>query len=52
MRRKRYRGVRKTHVQHIATAAAINLQRCVNWLGEVPRLKTYKSPLARLALGT
>jgi transposase len=50
MRRTRYRGLKKTHLHHIATATAINLQRCVDWLWEVPRSKTYKSPFARLAL--
>jgi Transposase DDE domain len=28
MRRTRYRGIKKTHLHHIATATAINLQRC------------------------
>jgi transposase len=52
MRRTRYRGVQKTHVQHIATAAAINLQRFVNWVWERPRTKTYRSPFGRLVLAT
>jgi hypothetical protein len=30
MRRTRYRGLLKTHLQHIATATAINLQRLVD----------------------
>jgi transposase len=50
MRRTRYRGIKKTHLHHIATAAAINLQRCIDWLWEVPRSKTYTSHFARLAL--
>jgi transposase len=49
MRRTRYRGLLKTHLQHIATATAINLHRFMNWLWEVPRSRTYKSPFARLA---
>jgi transposase len=49
MRRTRYRGLQKTHLQHIATATAINLQRFIDWLWEVPRSRTYKSPFARLA---
>jgi transposase len=49
MRRTRYRGLLKTHLQHIVTATAINLQRLVDWLWEVPRSRTYKSPFARLA---
>jgi len=32
MRRTRYRGLTKTHLQHVATAAAMNLVRVVNWL--------------------
>jgi transposase len=52
MRRTRYRGLLKTHLQHIATATAINLQRLVDWLWEVPRSRTYKSPFARLAPAT
>jgi transposase len=50
MRRTRYRGRQKTHLHHIATATAINLQRCVDWLRKVPRSKTYQAPFARLAL--
>jgi transposase len=50
MRRTRYRGVKKTHLHHIAIATAINLQRCLAWLWEVPRAKTYTSHFVRLAL--
>jgi transposase len=50
MRRTRYRGLAKTHLQHIATAAAINLQRALDWLLETPRSQTRKSHFARLAL--
>ncbi len=32
LRRARYRGLRKTHLQHLATAAAINVGRMVDWL--------------------
>jgi two-component system, NarL family, nitrate/nitrite response regulator NarL len=39
----------KTHLQHIATATAMNLQRLVDWLWEMPRSRTYQSPFARLA---
>src|SRR5262249_22713433 len=41
MRRTRDRGIKKTHRHHIAIATAINLQRCMDWLWEVPRAKTY-----------
>ncbi|MCA9947802.1 MAG: transposase, partial [Anaerolineales bacterium] len=49
MRRTRYRGLTKTHLQHVATAAAINIQRVIDWLWEKPRSKTPKSHFARLA---
>jgi hypothetical protein len=50
MRQTRYRGLPKTHFHHIATATAINLQRFVDWLWEIPRSQTYRSHFARLAL--
>lgn len=40
MRRARYRGTAKTHLQHIATAAAINLKRLINWWNCVPTAQT------------
>jgi len=49
LRRTRYRGLDKTHLQYVASAAAINLIRIVNWLWEVPRSKTPKSRFAQLA---
>jgi transposase len=52
MRRTRYRGLQKTHLHHLATAMAINLQRFVNWVWEIPRAKTRQSHFARLALAT
>lgn len=48
-RRSRYRGMDKTHLQHLGVAAAINLLRVVNWLNELPRAKTPQSRFARLA---
>jgi transposase len=42
-------GIVKTHLQHIATAAAINLDRLVTWLEEVPRALTRTSRFAALA---
>jgi DDE family transposase len=48
----RYRGHHKMHLHHIATATAINLQRFVDWLGEIPRSKTQQSRFAKLALAT
>jgi len=49
MRRARYIGLAKTHLQHLATAAAINLSRAIAWLWEVPRAQTTKSRFATLA---
>jgi transposase len=49
MRRSRYRGEAKTHLQHVTTAAAMNLMRVINWLNEVPLAETRKSRFARLA---
>lgn len=49
LRTARYRGVAKTHLQHLATAAAINVQRGTDWLEGHPRTTTRRSHLARLA---
>lgn len=49
MRRSRYRGQAKTHVQQVMTAAAINLRRIIDWIDEVPRSQTYRSAFAQLA---
>jgi transposase len=52
MRRTRYRGLPKTPFHHLATAMAINLQRFVDWVWEIPRSKTRQSHFARLELAT
>jgi transposase len=49
LRRTRFRGVAKTHLQHVATAAAINIDRIVAWLEERPRATTRTSRFAALA---
>ena len=49
MRRTRYIGLLKTHLQHILTAAALNLFRVVNWLNAIPSAKTRRSHFAALA---
>jgi transposase len=49
MRRCRYRGLAKTHLQHVLTACAINLKRVVDWFSEKPRSQTRKSRFAALA---
>ena len=49
LRRTRYRGLPKTHLQHVAIAAAINIDRIVAWLDECPRATTRTSRFAALA---
>jgi len=51
LRRSRYVGQAKTHLQHLATAAAINVLRVVAWLAEVPREGTRMSAFVRLMTG-
>jgi transposase len=45
----RYRGLAKTSLQHIATAAAINFDRLIAWFNEIPQAQTRTSRFARLA---
>lgn len=49
MRRTRYRGLAKTHVQHLAIAAAINIDRLIAWFDARPRAQTRTSRFAALA---
>lgn len=49
IRRSRYIGMQKTHLQGIATAAGINILRAVNFLWEEPIARTRTSRFARLA---
>jgi len=50
LRRSRYIGLAKTHLQHLATAAAMNLTRVAVWLMEgKPKAQTRRSPFAALA---
>ena len=49
LRRARYRGLAKTGLQHVATAAAINLDRLAAWLAERPLAPTRISRFAALA---
>jgi len=49
LRRSRYIGLAKTHFQHIAIAAAMNLARVVAWLGGIPTAQTRRSHFAALA---
>ena len=49
LRRSRYRGLARTRLQHVATAAAINLDRLAAWFRAVPRATTRTSRFAALA---
>ena len=48
MRRSRYVGLAKTHLQHVFIAAAMNLSRIVNWLNGVPLAQTRQAAFKRL----
>ena len=49
VRRARYIGLAKTHLQMVAAATAINLHRLFDWLTETPRATTRISAFARIA---
>jgi len=48
LRRTRYRGLPKTHLQHVVTATAINLLRITSWTDGTPPGKTRCSRFAAL----
>ena len=48
MRRSRYIGLVKTGLQHVCTAAAINVSRLVHWLDGRLRAKTRVTRFAAL----
>ncbi|MFC1960854.1 IS1182 family transposase [Chloroflexota bacterium] len=48
LRRSRYLGLAKTHLQHILIATGMNLVRVADWLNERPRAKTHLSPYVKL----
>ena len=48
LRRSRYIGLAKTHLQHLAIAEAINLSRLSNWFQPIPREPTRTSRFAAL----
>jgi transposase len=48
LRRSRYVGSTKTHLQHLAIATAINLLRLVDWLDDNPLAPTRVSAFERL----
>jgi transposase len=49
LRRARYRGLARTRLQHVATAAAIDLGRLGDWFRSIPRAATRTSRFAALA---
>ena len=49
LRQCRYRGLPKTRLQHLAIAAAINIERLAAWLDGRPHAKTRLSRFAALA---
>ena len=50
LRRCRYIGLAKTHLQHVITAAAVNLVRIADWQSGIPVAKTRCSRFAALAM--
>ena len=48
LRRTRYVGLPRTHLGHVATAAALNFVRVAEWLAGTPRARTRGSRFARL----
>lgn len=48
LRRSRYRGQAKTHLQHILCAAAINLRRFGAWASDTPRSRTRTPAFVKL----
>jgi len=48
LRRARYRGIIKTHLQHVFTAIALNVIRLAAWDEDTPFAKARTSSFARL----
>lgn len=48
LRRARYLGLAKVHLQHVLTAAALNIGRIADWLAGETIAPTRRSPFARL----
>jgi transposase len=48
MRKARYRGLAKTHLQHVLTACALNMARLMDWFDDHPPRRTRTSHLVRL----
>ncbi|MDQ5851535.1 MAG: transposase, partial [Chloroflexota bacterium] len=52
LRRARYIGQARTHLQHILTAVGLNVQRIAAWFAECPRATTRRSQFVMLMQGT
>lgn len=52
VRRARYFGRAKTHLQHLMTAAIMNVMRILRWLADEPKAKTRPSAFAKLYQAT
>jgi transposase len=50
LRKTRYRGLAKVHLQHLATAAAINIIRVIQWLEGMRPVSSRLSPFAALCV--
>jgi hypothetical protein len=50
MRRSRYTGKAESHLQHLATAAEINLERVADWFAGVDHEKMRTSAFARVMM--
>jgi len=48
LRRSRYVGMAKTHLQHVITAVAMNVVRLLAWFARVPKAQARLSAFARL----
>ncbi|MBV9279547.1 MAG: transposase, partial [Chloroflexi bacterium] len=48
LRRSRYIGQAKAHLQHVVTAAAINFVRVDRWLEGIPLARTRQAPFVAL----
>ena len=52
LRRAKYIGLAKTRLQHVITAAALNVVRASAWLAGIPQAQTRRDPFVGLALAT
>jgi transposase len=52
LRRSRYIGLAKTHLQHVLTAAALNLKRVAAWIAGEPLARTRTAPFITGPLAT